>query len=93
MSYRSSTSNEFQYFIAPAAPIYRAPATTNSHHRPQHHVRFSNELEERVIEAPRRPHNVTAYVVQAQDVDDEAAAFINLEHKKFQIRQMTMSDY
>ncbi|KAK9903857.1 hypothetical protein M0R45_021728 [Rubus argutus] len=94
MSYRSSPSNEFQYFFAPAAPMpYRAPATTNSHHRPQHHVRFSNELEERVIEAPRRSHNVTEYVVQAEDVDDEAAAFIKFEHKKFQMRQMTMSDY
>ncbi|PRQ40165.1 hypothetical protein RchiOBHm_Chr4g0433121 [Rosa chinensis] len=88
MSFNSS-SNEFQYFAsAVEEPMpNRAPATTNSHNRQKHHVRFSNE--ERVFEAARRPQTVTKY----EDVDDEAAAFINFEHKKFQMRQMTMSDY
>lgn len=93
MSFRSGSSNEFLSFFASEVqqPMHnRAPATTNSHHRPKPHVRFINE--EKVIEVPRRPQVVTQYVVQ-EDVDDEAAAFIKMEHTKFQMRQMTMSDY
>ncbi|KAM1170866.1 hypothetical protein ACFX15_020740 [Malus domestica] len=52
MSYWSSNSNDFQFFASTVDPM---PDRFNSHaqHRPKHHVTFSDEYEERVVESPR----------------------------------------
>lgn len=80
--------------------------TSNAQHRPRHLVKFSDEYEERVVESPRttrrapviepprttRRAHVTHYVArdQAEDVDEEAAEFIEFEHKKFLMNQQSM---
>ncbi|KAB2624784.1 hypothetical protein D8674_016444 [Pyrus ussuriensis x Pyrus communis] len=93
MSYWSSNSNDFQFFASTVDPM-NDRFTSNAQHRPRHLVKFSDEYEERVVESPRttRRAHVTHYVArdQAEDVDEEAAEFIEFEHKKFLMNQQSM---
>ncbi|CAB4264298.1 unnamed protein product [Prunus armeniaca] len=107
MSFISSNSNDYPLFVTTVvAPMPNRPVSEPHQHRPKHHVKFSTEFEERVVEeAPRTRRAYVShyqhtpvrqnYVVQeAEDVDDEADEFIKFEHKKFLVsEQRSLRDY